>query len=129
GNPVLDAQGNRQPVAQSSPKANFAKNRASAMTEVPKLRGKPVDAPAQVTKPPHTPSNPGDKPIPGFPTSQSKGRQGAKRLFPDGTTNDPNRAAHDGMSWQQAQSYLMTKYDFNRAQARSILVAAGWKPS
>lgn len=118
GNDILDRDGRQIKIYQSpkDKKDQAAKNRRDAISEVDALRGEPAQNP-----------NFGK---PGFEgQGQYMGRAGAKGLLPSGTTNDASRAARSGgKTWAQAQSYLMTKYGFSRAKARSILIAAGWKP-
>jgi hypothetical protein len=122
GNPVLDSHGSRIPV-QQSPK-DKKKSHQTAIKQAGEkalgLRGNAVKA-AELVKKPNGKTGP--------PAGQYAGRPGAKGLFPDGTTNDPNRAQHDGgMTFNQAQAYLMQTYGLSRAEARKILVATGWRP-
>jgi hypothetical protein len=117
GTPILDGAGNRIPVVQK-PKDKAAakqKQKQAAGAAAPGLHGKPVAAP---------PWNPG---MPGKQNEHGKykTRPGVKGGFPDGTTNDPNKALWDGMSPNQAIVYLMQTYGISRADARKI-VAAVW---
>lgn len=114
GNPILGANGQRIKVVQNTKDkaTQTAAARQKATQEALKMRGTPVLNTLRG----------GGKYV---------GRKGAKGLLPSGTTNDINRAEFTGgsnMNFGQAQNYIMSTYGLNRAQARAVLVAAGWRP-
>jgi hypothetical protein len=145
GQPILDAKGNRIPVQQTGnttvAKTRVAKAKAysTAQTAASKLavglRGKPATSPTygQIggTKGKYIASDK-FKAIP-------QGKPGA--VYPDGTTNNPKRAAYSGGAtdyqdawnkvYAQVPVALLKQYGWSDAQINSIvkkaLAAAGWK--
>lgn len=145
GAPILDAKGNRIPVQQSGNSASatqtiakskaYAGARTSAAKLAVSLRGKIVAAPnyGQIggSKGKYQASDK-FKAIP-------QGKPGA--VYPDGTTNNPKRAAYtgDAMTYQQAYDHVfaqlpvavLKQYGYNDQQIATVvkqaLAAAGWK--
>jgi hypothetical protein len=114
GNPILGKDGKRIKVVKTGKgqKGTAAVNKQAATKEALAMRGTPVLNPLREG-------------------GKYKGRKGAKGLLPSGTTNDINRAEFSGgsgMTFSQAQNYIMSTYGLNRAQARAVLIAAGWRP-
>jgi hypothetical protein len=120
GNPIL-RNGKRIPVAKtsSSQGARSAYGQAVRAARSNTVYGTPVRAKQRQDYPGHYVQ----------PRGLYVARQGAQGVFPDGTTNNPDKAQHSGgMNFAEAQRYLMATYGLSRAQARTALIAAGWKP-
>jgi hypothetical protein len=119
GQPVLNTAGGRIKVVQTGKqKANTVQaNKQKATAEALKLKGSPVENKDPLSGEGRYIARPGLKGV--LPARGNRPR----------TTNNPAYAQYDGsMTFAQAQSYIMSSYGLNRAQARAVLVAAGWKP-
>lgn len=114
---IPDANGRRIPVVKEK-KAPAKSRLGDAIQEARDLRGEPRENP-EVT---------GNTPGRYLADPRAKGVFRRPRFKP--TTNDPNKAIHDGAgySFVEAQQYLMDVYGLKRAEARRALIRAGWKP-
>lgn len=115
GNPILDGNGRRIPVAKSKKGGGLTPKeqrqiRAEAIETARDLYGEPI---------------PADE-------LEGEGRftaQPGKSEFKDGTTNKPKNAMRDTeYTFAEATNFLVTTYGIPKAKARRFLIAAGWPP-
>lgn len=112
GNPILDANGKRIPVAKTGKGAGAkSTDYRDAVKDARTMRGSPIKDTDDVGE------------------GIYLARPGAKGAYPDGTTNDPKKARYENdMTFAEALDYIMATYGLTRKRARSALISAGWKP-